>query len=56
MLSIPLSVLISNIDAVYARFKALKLSYTQSNLEVREAEEVVLPLGFRVYYILEEYI
>jgi len=48
-------VLTREIDKVYQRFKELKLSYTQENLDYAENREVILPLGFKLYEMLMYY-
>lgn len=52
-LSIPL--IIQELDKVYERYIELGLEYTYANLEVKDDVEIVLPLGFKLYELLQYY-
>jgi hypothetical protein len=47
--------LVRELTKVYERYQELKLDYRRENLEFSEEAEVVLPLGFKIYEVLQYY-
>lgn len=56
MLSIPAEEVIRNINQTHARYEEAELKYIQENLDIDDQKELVLPLGFKLYFVLQEYI
>ena len=56
VMSIPKEEILNNIDIVYEKYLSEGLEYTQENLELSQNKELVLPLGFKLYFILQYYV
>ena len=53
--TIPAELLVRELDLVHQRYQEMKLEYRKEHLEFAEKEEVVLPLGFKIYEVLQYY-
>ena len=53
--SISPDLIIREIDKVHQRYLDLNLGYDYENLKVIEESEIILPLGFKLYELLQYY-